>query len=208
MRHQYSRAFTISEIIIVVAVLAILATIITLGANRFLMDARDQDRAADVATIMAAAERYYANNGEYPYNADINPTAAMGKLPNYTAVKALMPELTDDNLSDESGYNFWAIGCIGCSSTAAQLAERATQYIYFSTYEGYSSSTIQYPYNTTYSYLWGCQINTTDTNPSFMVAWRSEVTGLWTFKRGIQGDITIQDYGSTRAPGQQCVWTQ
>jgi prepilin-type N-terminal cleavage/methylation domain-containing protein len=203
VRHQ--TGFTISEIIIVVTVLGILALIVTLGGARFLADARDEDRVSDVTAIMAAAERYYAKNGEYPYNADINPTSAMGKLPNYTAVKTLMPELSDDSLSDSSGYNFWAIGCIGCSSTAAQLKEREKQYIYFSTYEGYSTSTLQYPYSAS-TPLWGCSVSTTDTNPGFMIAWRSESTGLWIFKRGIHGQITISDFGS-RPAEQTCTWS-
>lgn len=60
------RGFTLVELIVVIAVIAILATLATLGLSRYLAEGRDTRRAANVATVAEALEKYYDQNGEYP----------------------------------------------------------------------------------------------------------------------------------------------
>lgn len=207
MKTRSQNGFTIVEITIVVVVIAIIIAITTVVLSSNLARARDNARESDVTTIMAALEKYYDTNGEYPYNIQLNPTQTMGNLPNYTAIKSVLPSLTDADLGDDRGYNFWTLSCFSCSSTSSELELRAKQYIYFSALQGSTSSYIYYPYSASRPYLWGCQLETSDINPGFALAWRSEVTGLWTFKKSQRGTVTISDYGSTRPPVQTCTFS-
>lgn len=204
MIRKPAAGFTIVEISIVVIVIVILVAITsaTIAAN--LTRARDTARESDVATIMNALEKYYDQNGEYPYNIQLNPSQAMSKLPDYSAVKTVLPSLTDADLGDEQGYNFWTLSCGTCNSTSSELEMRAKQYIYFSAYQGTTTSYLYYPYSTARPYLWGCQVEVRDGNPGYVLAWRSESTGIWTFKKSKRGNVTISDYGSTRPPVQTC----
>lgn len=63
---RINRGFTIIELLVVVAVIGILATITLIGFNRYQADARDSQRTAQVTIITEALERYYDKNGEYP----------------------------------------------------------------------------------------------------------------------------------------------
>jgi len=58
--------FTLIELMIVIAVLGILATISVLGVGRFQADARDSQRAAKMVIVGEALEAYYDKHGEYP----------------------------------------------------------------------------------------------------------------------------------------------
>lgn len=60
------RGFTLVELAVVIAVLAILVTLATLGLNQYLEDGRDTRRSASVSTIAESLEKYYDQNGEYP----------------------------------------------------------------------------------------------------------------------------------------------
>ena len=60
------KGFTLVELIVVIIVMAILATIVSLGLNRYLEDGRDSQRISDVTTIVEALEKYYNKYGEYP----------------------------------------------------------------------------------------------------------------------------------------------
>ncbi len=68
------RGFTLVELTIVILVIAILATIVTLGLNRYLADGRDNRRVANVTTVAEALEKYYNQNGEYPSCSAITDT--------------------------------------------------------------------------------------------------------------------------------------
>lgn len=55
-----------AELVIVVVVIAILASITFAGYNKVQIDARDTTRRATAKVIAEALERYYGKNGEYP----------------------------------------------------------------------------------------------------------------------------------------------
>lgn len=63
---RISRGFTIIEVLIVVAVIGILATISIVGFNRYQADTRDAQRSSKATIIAEALEKYYDQNGEYP----------------------------------------------------------------------------------------------------------------------------------------------
>lgn len=60
------KGFTLIELIVVIAVIGILATISVIGFSRYQADTRDARRVSSATTIAEALEKYYDANGEYP----------------------------------------------------------------------------------------------------------------------------------------------
>ena len=68
MKRQMNRmlGFTLIELIVVIAVIGILATITVVGFGRYQGDTRDARRSSSASVIVEALEKYYDLNGEYP----------------------------------------------------------------------------------------------------------------------------------------------
>lgn len=67
MNHQNKKTgFTVVELLVVIVVIGILATIVVVAYNGIQQRARDTARTSDVAAIIKALELYYIKNGEYP----------------------------------------------------------------------------------------------------------------------------------------------
>jgi general secretion pathway protein G len=60
------RGFTIVELIIVIVVIGILASITVVSFVTVQRQARDQKRHTDILIVKKALKRYYDDNGEYP----------------------------------------------------------------------------------------------------------------------------------------------
>lgn len=60
------KAFTVVELTVVIVVISILATITTVGYTRIQADARDTERASDMAIMQSSLETHYEKNGSYP----------------------------------------------------------------------------------------------------------------------------------------------
>jgi len=85
------KGFTLIEVLIVVSIIGILASIILVGLGAFRSRGRDTRRLADVRQVQGALELYYSKNGSYPAGgytavktATEGPTPGLGiaKLPN------------------------------------------------------------------------------------------------------------------------------
>lgn len=63
--------FTLIEVLIVIVVIAILASIITLAFNVQQRESRDSKRATDILVLSEEFERYYAEKGNYPYSCNL-----------------------------------------------------------------------------------------------------------------------------------------
>ena len=119
------RGFTLVELLVVVGVIALLATISLVSYAVVQRGANDKTREGNVTTIAAALEKYYENNREYPSVASIvNNTAG-----NTGAVVAAKLGISESTLvmPTMSGTN-------ALSSTAASQAND------FITYTAYRAS--------------------------------------------------------------------
>ena len=68
MRTKNNKGFTIIELIVVIAIVAVLATIIITSVNQFQAKARDAKRKADISQIVKGLGMYYILHGSYPAN--------------------------------------------------------------------------------------------------------------------------------------------
>jgi len=66
------RGFTIVELLIVIIVIGILATLVITTYNGVQSRARDTKRKTDINAIQGQVEAYNAQNGNYPTNANMN----------------------------------------------------------------------------------------------------------------------------------------
>lgn len=62
------KGFTIIELIVVIAIISILASIVFANVNNFRMKVRDARRKADMHSLEVAILAYYASTGEWPNN--------------------------------------------------------------------------------------------------------------------------------------------
>lgn len=81
------KGFTLIEILIVISVIGILASIVLVNLGGFRSRGRDARRIADLRTMQNALELYYANEGNYPAGdsaalyAAVEALPGIGKLP-------------------------------------------------------------------------------------------------------------------------------
>jgi len=118
-----SKGFTIVELLIVIVVIAILATLVIVTFTGIQQKARDSKRQTDVNALDSHLEAYYANNGYYPTVIDLQSSSFLS-----TYMKGLDPNaLTDPKGSSITGsapasgtyvYSYQASGT-GCDNTAA-----------------------------------------------------------------------------------------
>lgn len=97
-----SRGFTIVELLIVVVVLAILATIVIVAYNGIQERARNAKRQSDLSSVQKKLETYNAENGEYPRTTN-NPKS------NWRAADVR----TDDNCFSGTSQPDWVPGISG-----------------------------------------------------------------------------------------------
>lgn len=73
-KRRQNQGFTILELIVIIAVIAILVTIAIVGVTRFLAQARDGERQVNTDVVATYLEKYYDDKGEYPACAAITDT--------------------------------------------------------------------------------------------------------------------------------------
>lgn len=94
-----SKGFTIVELLIVIVVIAILATLVIVTFTGIQAKARDSKRETDIDALDSHLEAFYANNGYYPTITDLVTSGA----PNTTWLNANMAGFDPTALTDPKG---------------------------------------------------------------------------------------------------------
>ena len=90
--------FTIIELLIVIIVIGILATLVIVTYNGIQQKARDTKRKTDINAVQGQVEAYFAQNGKYPTLANVNDSTWRS-----TNMKGLDPSaLKDPNGSTQA----------------------------------------------------------------------------------------------------------
>jgi prepilin-type N-terminal cleavage/methylation domain-containing protein len=66
MYFKKNKGFTLVELVVVMSIISLLASIITVNINGYMAKARDARRKADLRNIALALEIYYTSAGHYP----------------------------------------------------------------------------------------------------------------------------------------------
>lgn len=128
MVKNWKSGFTLVEVIIVIVIIGILATISALGINSFLAQSRDGKRLASVTTISEGLEKYFNQNGEYPSCSVLSTNAAaiFGDIssdalaaPRDTATNSL--DCSTLTLTGRDFYQYQGDGSVTCQEGLACL---------------------------------------------------------------------------------------
>lgn len=105
-RYPVSRAFTLVEIMVVVAVIGILAGIVLAAAGGVQKKAARDQTKAEIKTILVGLERFRAANGAYPVPAQ-NPSATSlyTNLTNFMNFRT--NQISGQQVLDPYGYPYW-----------------------------------------------------------------------------------------------------
>jgi prepilin-type N-terminal cleavage/methylation domain-containing protein len=113
--------FTIVELLIVIIVIGILATLVIVTFTGIQQKARDNQRQTDVAAVASHVEAFNAQNGYYPSLADLqDSTFVSGNL------KGLDPDALIDpkgtaiaGTASSTAYGYATTGCTNTTATSA-----------------------------------------------------------------------------------------
>jgi general secretion pathway protein G len=132
--------FTIVELLIVIVVIGILAALVVTTFSGIQRKARDSERQTDINAVHSQVEAYYAQEGKYPTNANLDDDAAGGFVT--TNLKGLDPSAlqdpkgADNNVADAPAANVYsyAVTPAGCDNAAG--GTDCTGYTLTATLEG------------------------------------------------------------------------
>ncbi len=118
------QGFTIVELLIVIVVIGILAALVVTTFSGIQQKARDSERETDIKAVHGQLEAYYAQNGRYPTNANLDDDAFITANMKGLDLTALAdPKGADNNLGAAAAANVYAYvetpsGCDNDTSTA------------------------------------------------------------------------------------------
>ena len=128
---KFNLGFTLIEIVVVIAIMAILTVIIYASFNGAKAQSRDQERITDISSIQLALETYYNQKNLYPANLTLLTPLYINKIPT--------PPSGSPNGSDYS-YNYVPIGNLSRTCVSYHLwTKLETSNINLSSKKGFNS---------------------------------------------------------------------
>ena len=102
------KGFTLLELLVVIGIIGLLASIIVVNLTGARKKARDIKRVADIRTIQPALESYYGKNGYYPtaLSAMVGATAELPKRPTDPIAEGACADAAADNTDDCYYYEY------------------------------------------------------------------------------------------------------
>jgi prepilin-type N-terminal cleavage/methylation domain-containing protein len=122
--NKKSKGFTIVELLIVIVVIGILATLVIVTFRGIQQKARDSQRQTDVTALSNAVEEFYASHSYFPTLADLQSTTFVSTYMKGLKAEALVSP-KGGNLAAAAtsapswSYGYVASGASGCVNTTA-----------------------------------------------------------------------------------------
>lgn len=120
--NKKSKGFTIVELLIVIVVIAILATLVIVTFTGIQQKARDSQRQTDINALDSHLEAFYANNGYYPTLNDLQTASwVSSNMKGLDPQSLISPEGdTIAGTAGSGGTGGWAYGysTTGCTATS------------------------------------------------------------------------------------------
>lgn len=137
------RGFTLVELMIVITVIAILATIAVVSFTRVQKQARDTKRKAEIKSLQTALQAYFTEKQHYPNTAPVTPGTAQvasvaltGLAPDYIpsiptgplgAASTVVPPNTDYIfVTDSTGFTYGLCVALEAPTTALSMWKVST----------------------------------------------------------------------------------
>jgi len=114
------RGFTLVEVLIVVAIVALLAGIVIANIQSSLDTSRDGKRVADIKQLELAFELYKETNGSYPSGYDSGVVIGVGNAID-TDLAPYFNEVPSDPRSDVDGFDYYYDSSVTCGSSSAVI---------------------------------------------------------------------------------------
>lgn len=118
------KGFTIIELLIVIVIIAILATIGVVAYGQVQKNARDSKRKSDISSLHTGIEAYSVTAQQYPTLAELNDNAAGGfretNLKGIPSDTFTDPKASNDQVAGSPAANVYSyeVGPAGCDNTA------------------------------------------------------------------------------------------
>jgi len=111
----FLKAFTLVEIMVVVAVIGIIAGFVLAAAGGVQKKAARDQAKAEIKTMTIALERYKTDRVTYPGSTNPSRTALFTNLTNYMTFKT--SQVTNNQVLDPYGYPYWYRSPAGAANT-------------------------------------------------------------------------------------------
>ncbi len=110
---KLKQAFTLVELIVIIVIITILTTVAFLNFRNYPKEARNAVRKADIKNIKNSMERYYIENGSYPYPDNVNKTGSWWiewDLWSWVTKKLTLSEILDPSSKKPYSYDLLVTG--------------------------------------------------------------------------------------------------
>jgi len=140
-----SKGFTIVELLIVIVIIAILATLVIVTFTGIQAKARDSQRQTDINAVDSHLEAFYAENGYYPTYTDLSTASWVSTNMKGLDAQALVDPSGNgiqtlsatDGVPTNHGYGYFVSGCT--ANEASSSTNQCTSFTLNASLEGSST---------------------------------------------------------------------